>query len=82
MKKAKISLAIILVLGTIGASLAYKANRVGALFYTETISGSSRMCTVATILPYITDEFGNNTIWASLGFYTGRCTVLVVSRDM
>lgn len=82
MKKAKLILACIFVMGTIGASLAYKANRVGSDFYVESTNGVGLQCTVFTNLPYVTAAFGVLTIRASLSFYTGSCTVLSVQRSL
>ncbi|NLR81420.1 hypothetical protein [Chitinophaga eiseniae] len=82
MKRAKIALTLIILMGITGGALAYKASRVGSYFFTEKVviigGQGTTVCTVATMLPYTTTPLGPLTIRASTQSTYGPCTVLEV----
>ncbi len=76
MKKAKIILTIIATAAISSASLAFKANRVGNLFYINSINNQ---CVSATMLHYIADTIGGtSTTLASTQSVNIACPIITV----
>jgi hypothetical protein len=85
MKKAKIALTIVTMLGIAGGALAYKANRILTLFYTDTFTTTQpggpivKACLVSTYYQFVIDQGGTSTINAYTTHLTVSCPTLRVA---
>lgn len=84
MKKAKIILTVLTILGIVGGALAYKATRMLKIFYIDTTTttaggGIISVCTVQTLYPYTLNPGGVRTIKASTASINMTCPVISVT---
>ena len=74
MKRAKIMLMAIAVLGVVGGAVAFKAkNFTTAKFYYPTVKTSTSPCTVSGEFAFVTTNVGTSTVYYSTAYTTLGC---------